>query len=253
MRDEYGRFVKGIVPWNKGMKGLYIAGSEKGWLRKGHKWPKEIEEKMLTTLREKSLLKPNLEMNESLAYIIGLLKGDGHVGHYSRSYRISLDSTNEKIAINLFKALKDIRLNPFLYKHNPTNGIGKQKQIRVIANSKIFYEWYKRLTAEKLKILFDSKEKAVGFIRGFYEAEGSIYRYKNSTIVISISNTDLELIELVKFLLEKLGLNFRLNGPYKNNRLGGYNAKPIYRIQTGSKKYVFGFLDLIKPSVKILS
>lgn len=32
-----GRFKKGQEPWNKGKKGLYFPGSEKGWFKKGQK------------------------------------------------------------------------------------------------------------------------------------------------------------------------------------------------------------------------
>lgn len=32
-----GRFKKGQKPWNKGKKGLYFTGSEKGWFKKGQK------------------------------------------------------------------------------------------------------------------------------------------------------------------------------------------------------------------------
>lgn len=32
-----GKFKKGNVPWNKGMKGLRTPGSEKGWFKKGQK------------------------------------------------------------------------------------------------------------------------------------------------------------------------------------------------------------------------
>jgi len=289
-RDEMGRFEKGITPWNKGkadmysketlekmkkaklgkhmlpntefrrghktwnkgMKNLYICGSEKGWFKKYHKWSKEIELKKLRNLRKKIVLKPNLKMNENLAYIIGLLMGDGHVGHYDRSYIICLVVTNKKISNNFYNSLRTIGLHPFSYEIMPSNGIGKKKQFRVIANSKKFYEWYKELKIEKLKSLLDSKRKIIGFIKGFYEAEGSIYKQKDGTIVISIGNTDSQLLELVKSLLEQLGLNFRFNGPYENKNLGGNNSKPLYKLQTGAKNNVFNFLNLVKPSVKAL-
>lgn len=138
-------FKKGHKTWNKGLKGLHITGGDKGWFKEGHKWSKEIEEKMLDNLRDKILIRPNLTMDENLAYIIGLLKGDGCVFRAKRTFRICLDSTNKKIADNFFNAIKYIGLNPFVQEIIPSNSIGKLKQYRVIANSKIFYEWYKNL------------------------------------------------------------------------------------------------------------
>ena len=250
--SPHTEFKKGHVPWNKGMKGLYINGSEKGWFKKGHKWPEKIKKKMLKKLLEKTLLKPNLNMTENLSYIVGLLKGDGCVYKNGRCYWICFDNTNKNLSRNIFRALEEIGLNPTLYGVRPSNGIGKLKQYRVVANSKLFYNWYKGLSAKKLRELLDTKEKIVSFIRGFYEAEGGIYKSKNGTISVAMYNTDLELLKLIKSLLEKLGLHFRLNGPYKNIKLGGPSARPIYRLITSSKKNVNTFLNLIKPSVKNL-
>jgi hypothetical protein len=131
----------------------------------------------------------------------------------------------------------------------PYNGIGKQKMYKVVANSKIFYEWYKKLSLQNLKKSLNTKEKTIGFLKGFYEAEGSISKSRN-VVTISISNTDLKLLKVVKILLEQLDLYFHLNGPYKNSRLGGYNAKLIYRVLTSSKGNVFNFLNLVHPSAK---
>jgi len=216
-----------------------------------------MEGKKLENLRKKVMLKPNLEMTENLAYVIGLLKGDGCVYRNERSFRICLDNCDIKIANNYFNSLKEIGLNPFICEIMPSNGIGKQKMYRILAHSKEFYQWYKKLSLEKLKKLFDTKEKIIGFLRGFYEAEGSITRYvkfnKYVSTSIIINNTDLKLLRLIKSLLEKLNLNFRMNGPYKNNRLGGYNSKLLYRVQTGSRINVFRFIDVIRPSVKTLN
>jgi len=245
-------FKKGNKPWNEGMKSLYIHGSEKGWLKKGYKWPKEIEAKMLENLRDKVLLKPNLEMNKNLAYVLGLLKGDGCIYKNERSFRICFDNTNMTLATNFLTALKSIGLNPFLQDLAPSNGIGKQRQYRVTANSKVFYEWYKNLTLIELQKLLNGEEKIINFVRGFYEAEGSIHKQKDGTIVIQIYNTDLELLKLIKYLLEKIDLNFHLNGPYKNSGLEKNNSKPIYRIQTGKKVNVVNFLNKVKPAIKTL-
>jgi intein-encoded DNA endonuclease-like protein len=243
-------FKKGNVPWNKDMKGLYIKGSEKRWIKKGWKWPENTKNKMLENLRKKILLNPNLSMNGNLAYLVGLLKGDGCIYRNNRGYKICFDNTNTTLVRNFFCSIEQLGLNPFIQEISPSNGIGKKKQYRVLANSKIFYEWYQELTIEKLENLLDNDDKISNFIRGFYEAEGCIYKQKDGTIVIQIYNTDLALMLLIKYLLQKLGLNFCLNGPYKNNGLGGYRSKPIYRLKTGSKKNIFNFLKLVKPSIK---
>lgn len=244
-------FKKGIIPWNKNKKGIHLSPETE--FKEGHSWPKEIKEKMLKNSREKTLLRPNLEMTENLAYIVGLLKGDGCVTNNDRSYKIQLHSIRKKIAMNLLSSLMQIGLNPFINEIIPTNGIGKKKQFRVTAHSKIFYEWYKKLTIEDLEKLLDSQERIIGFLRGFYEAEGCITEFRTGVFSVSMWNTDLELIRFVKRLTEKLRLHFNFNGPYKNNGLGGKAAKPIYRVTTGAKNEVSNFLKLVNPSVKNLN
>src|SRR3989344_8463445 len=120
--ERYGRFVKGVAPWNKGKTGVYseeilkrMSEAKKGkrmnpfgefkkghipWntglngvlkpnktsFKKGRSLPEEIEKKRLNNLREKIIIKPNLEMNKDLAYILGILKGDGCVYKINNSY-----------------------------------------------------------------------------------------------------------------------------------------------------------------------
>lgn len=242
-------FKKRHKTWNKNMKHLYIPGSEKGWFLEGNKFSKEIETRRLNTLRDRILIKPDLEFDENMGYILGLIKGDGCVYRNQRSFRISLESVDKQIADNLIRSLIKIGLNPFVGKIKPSNGISKLERYRVLANSKIFYEWYRNLSNKDLKIGLVTKRSMIGFVRGFYEAEGSLTKSRNS-LVISIYNTNLDLLLLVKYFLEKLGISFRLNGPYKNNGLGGCSSKPIYRIITSSRGRVLSFLELIKPSVK---
>lgn len=158
-RDELGRLAKGITPWNKGMKGLHIEGSEKGWFKKGHKWSEETQNKLLNNLREKILLKLNLEMNENLAYIVGLLKGDGWVSKKDKYYRFEFYTTEEILASNTFIAFKKLGLTPRNKKFKSLSPLSKKEVYKVIANSKVFCEWYNRLTVEKLGLLLDTKEK----------------------------------------------------------------------------------------------
>ncbi|MAG47482.1 hypothetical protein CL617_02655 [archaeon] len=289
-RDRFGKFVKGIVPWNKGKKEPYSAetlkrmsGAKKGkcpntgyefkkghipWIKgkkgvtkanitsfkKGQIFSKAIIEKRLKNLRKKVLIKPNLKISQDLAYIIGILLGDGSVFKCSTTYNIVLDITDKNIALKFFNSLKSIGLNPRINERMPTNGIGKLKKYIVIAHSTNFGLWFKNLSIKKLKKSLNKKYLLKSFICGFYEAEGTMYttkqKYKNKVYKkfhIGMSNTDIKLIQFVKGLTDKLDFKFNLNGPYKNHGLGYPNAKSIYRIETAIKDDVYRFIELIKP------
>jgi len=298
--ERYGRFVKGVAPWNKGKTGVYseeilkrMSEAKKGkrmnpfgefkkghipWntglngvlkpnktsFKKGRSLPEEIEKKRLNNLREKIIIKPNLEMNKDLAYILGILKGDGCVYKINNSYKVTLDITDKRIALSFMDALRKINLNPHMLEINPSNGIGKRKKYVVNACSIKFGSWYEQLNIKELRELLREKEEVIGFIKGFYESEGCISksksrvitdkkRYEYDTTTISISNTNLELINLLEYLINKLGIKFSLNGPYENNQsISKGLVKPIYRIRTSRKEGIHLFMKTINPIAKNL-
>lgn len=293
-RDEFGRFVKGITPWNKNKTGVYseeilkrMSDAKKGYIpwnkglklldfhpwnkglkgilkpnkasfKKGRILPKEIEEKRLRNLKEKNTLKPNLEMNEDLAYTLGVIKGDGYVTRWKERYIIGLKVTNKDFANSFLKSLRNIGLNPFIWEMGPPNQHGKLRQHVVTAYSKVFGLWYKELTLNKLKELLIDKKHIASFIRGFYEAEGSIYLRKPDYRYINIRmfNTNKELLDLIKNLSTKIGVNFNLNGPYKNNLNtfgGGNHAKQIYVLSKSAKNEILRFMDVVNPCIKNIS
>jgi hypothetical protein len=246
MRNELGQFIKGNTPWNAGTKGLCKSNITS--FKKGHKWPHIIESKRKKKVIEKLTKKPNLEMTENLAYLLGLMKGDGFVSinKKSNAHIIGLSSVNKEISNNFSKALEKIGINSKIFEAYPYNGISKQKQYRAIACSKIFVKWYKELKVDNLELLLNTKEKITSFIKGFYEAEGTFYYGR--IIHVAIENTDLELLVLIKKLLEKINFRFNLNGPYKTNSFNrNYNR---FRLKTANKEQVFTFLNAIKPIVK---
>jgi len=283
-RDEFGRFLKGIVPWNKdkhgylsedirkrisearkkaGLIGRMEEGLKKGrgWnkgtkgvlkpnktsFKPGHRWPNEIYKRIGETNR----IKPNLDSTENLGYVLGLLFGDGFVYKNSGYYRICLEVTNRTIALNFLDSLKIIGLNPFIQEIMPTNGIGKQKKYRVTANSQNFGIWYKNLSAQNLHYFLSTKESIVGFIKGFYEAEGNLSINKNNYLSIHIHNTDIDLLNILNYLAQKVGVELKMYGPYNNSGSLSKNPKPLYRLSaTGQKAYVF--INTIKPNVKTL-
>lgn len=243
-RDALGRFIRESEPWNKGTIG--ICKPKKTSFKIGHKWPKYIEKKRITHLYRCS---PNLEPTSDLAYILGVLKGDGYA-NYSKKYNrciVGLQSINSKFCKNFFRALKSINLNPSLGKNKKIMGVGKHKLYYVVACSQIFYKWYEKLSLPKLKRLLNTKERKTAFIRGFYESEGSLFKRKDKKHRLTFTNTDESLLKLVKNLLEEIGLVFHLNGPYETMGLG---EKPHYRLDTSKQPQIKEFIKIINPSIK---
>jgi hypothetical protein len=181
------------------------------------------------------LVKPRLEMTPELAYVLGVLKGDGSVYLHRRGAIINLTTSSLGFAQSFSDALSKIGLKP--------SRIYGGKYYRVEAYSKAFHNWYKELTTAKLEEMLSNNDLIASFIRGFYESEGCCYKYS-----IHIYNTDYELIRLVRRLLTKLGFNF---GVYIRKHNGGWGHAPLYTLFKNKKVDAQRFFQIIKPSIKL--
>jgi intein-encoded DNA endonuclease-like protein len=194
----------------------------------------------------------NLNLNPSaeLAYILGVLKGDGYVRYDTKKqykYFVELRVTSEEFAKSFACYLQKIGLTPALRRYNPSIGSwGRNPIYSAKAYSKKFVEWYKKLGLEEIrKIVGKNREFAAAFVRGFYESEGSYYVSKKGFPVIYISNTDLSLLLLVKDFVSSLGYHLNLNK--KASLTSG--GKRAYCLQKKSKS-VSELIAVIKPCIK---
>jgi len=205
-----------------------------------------------------NMLNPDLNPTPKLAYILGVLKGDGGVYCYElenrdwNRYEISLGTKSKEFNLSFEKALKSIGLNPSTYFKS------SNQAWTTIAQSKVFCEWYESLDLEKIEKMLSKDKMKKGFIRGFYESEGCIscregkYRvdskgntyYDRRKYEISISNANGDLIALVLRALKELGLDFY----YSTRELAG--QEPKHEIGTGSQETVRRFLREISPCIK---
>ncbi len=203
--------------------------------------------------------KLDLNPSPNLAYILGVLYGDGTVFKYYHkrdgNYRfgISLQVTQKKFALSFKQALEKLGFKPRFSFYPP------RKRHTVEQYSEEFYHWFKALSPDGLRDLLNDNFCAREFIRGFYESEGclsterykqrcrykdKIYEYKRTGCSLSMTNTNLEILTLVKNCLTKLGLSFRMS----IRRCPG--RKILYRIYTAKRKTIARFLDVIKPCIK---
>jgi intein/homing endonuclease len=199
------------------------------------------------------ILKPNLGMSENLAYLLGAIKGDGHISKdkkylhinkkcWHRQYKIVFTNQNFDFLREVYHCMKDIGLRPKIY--NGTN------IINISSCSKIMWEWYQRLTITDLeKMLKQNRKYLLAFLRGFYEAEGCYYyetRLNRPFVVITNSNE--ELISFVHKLICELGFYAKL---YKIKRgKTAFKKGYFYNICIRKKGEVENFIDMIEPCFK---
>ncbi len=186
---------------------------------------------------------PDLRPSKVLSYVLGVIFGDGSVYSFKDNYSVSLDSANVEFCREFLIALKNIGLNPCMFKRR------KRAIWRTVATSKILCTWVKRLGRSDLRSIVTQLPKE--FIKGFYESEGCAYQSidgeskKNKKYWhLVIVNTDEELIKLTKQLLELERYKPTLSES-KPTRW-----KPVWRLCILKQADVFRFFEEIRPCIK---
>jgi DNA-binding transcriptional regulator WhiA len=221
-------------------KGRFV-GENNPFYGKHH--TEETRRRISEKKRGQYLVKPRLDVTPDLAYILGVLKGDGCVYKHRRGADVKLVTKDYTFARSFAEALTRIGLNPRIYLESNNQSLGRGVYFRVEASSKAFYTWYKSMSLKDIESMLTSQELIASFIRGFYESEGNYYKPEHC---IHIYNTDRELIEMLQRLLQKLGLNFNIYVKKHNGR----SNKPLYVLHKKHGEEVRKFFEIVKPCIK---
>lgn len=193
------------------------------------------------------MVKPNLSFGEDLAYILGVLKGDGYISYYKpkSDYRVVLNVVDEDFAIAFFNTLKRIGLHPALSQRtSKSNFKGRQwtsEQYVVRAYSKIFVEWHETLQFRHLFQILATSKYRCAFIRGIYDSEGCLNKKKGkNSYSLTIWNTDKKLIEFIEILLEIEGIYF-----YHRNR-----QDYLFGIEINRREIIEKFLNKVGSNIR---
>jgi intein-encoded DNA endonuclease-like protein len=172
-----------------------------------------------------------LEPCEELAYVVGVKIGDGYATRRRRtvkSYnrvRIGLKVKDREFAEEFGRCLVEV-LGRRPIKPRYRNDVGKYV---VEVYSQTLYELLKKpVELERLKKYIEHCERCVAaFIRGFADSEG----------YIRIHNTDYRLLEYVKELLKRLGIES--TGPWHKRQQGKtfYDPKTMKRYRHNNEVY----------------
>jgi len=176
-----------------------------------------------------------------LAYILGLIMGDGTVYCYEKKddCSICLINTNKLIVDEYIRACEKLGFHVGVVTLKPKPP-GKKQLYRACFRSKAFAEWYQNIDIKYLEHFLREDELFNAFLRGFFEADGTLY-WGRSRKIVNIYNNNVELLEFIAKRLKERGYNSV--GIYRN-RGRTYSLT----IQTGDD--VLRFLSEIKPVVK---
>ncbi len=241
--------------WGKLLSAVEIAklfgcheGNIRGLMRKYDISRRSASEKQLLRYKNKpdeGRIHPNLEITENMAYILGVMEGDGYAYRNHSNYIIGLGVTSEKFAKSFFDALKKIGLNPHMgYKNVKKYNPNAKDQFSVTSNSKRFYSWHKQLSIQQIQNILERNQKYMrAFVRGFYESEGTLSMGKYWRTKIYNSNE--ERISLAGKAIKSLGFNYAIRSHQRPNRKCEYVLEIL-----GGTDQVKHFIHTIKPCIK---
>jgi len=193
------------------------------------------------------------EPSNELAYVIGVLLGDGYIvrEHHS-NYDIELMVKDYEFAEEFSKAIAKILDK----KYKKPYWSRSHNRWRVYYRSKAFYTWYRRQDLDTLKQYIEhNRETVANFLRGFYDSDGNNYRYKH----IFLYNSNLKLLRYTQYLLKKY-FSIKATGPYLIAKAGSIHIKrngeriktnhDIYCIAISRMKDIRVFLSEIGFSIR---
>ncbi len=181
------------------------------------------------------------------AYLLGALKGDGwvnfyHYGPRRQHYLIQFFNSSRIFVDEVMNALRNLGIKPRISSIR-RSGWNVLPQIAVQGNNKPFVMWWLNLDYDSMREwLLEDKERCIAFLKGFYEADGSQSRNR-----IRLSNSDKQLLQVIKEILEYLGFHPTLTGGPRKDRP---HRKPEYETSLNRIAERDRFLMITKPCIK---
>ena len=205
-----GLSYREIINEIKGRYGVVISKSQCS------KWSRGIHSP-LNGIRIPSVefLKPS----EDLAYVIGVVAGDGCAwqrGGPQRGYRACI--IRLEVKDREFDEEFGRRLAKVLGREPPRPRLNKYGRWVTVVKSRTLYELLKKpIDIEKIGPFVEHCERCITmFLRGFFDSEACVSR--DGTI--TVTNTDYKLLKYVIYLLKKIGIETTSDEPKMVQRAG---------------------------------
>lgn len=187
-----------------------------------------------------------LEPTSSLAYILGVLRGDGfiYINKITNCHFVLLSVIDRAFAQQFFNALINIGLSPKWIWLKPQQK-NWSPQVKVYVESKQFVKWYKSMTLKIESSIINSFP--LDFLRGMYDSEGSINWESKQLFTLGMVTTN----KRTKYLVNSVLINQGFANVKKRERVLP-SGKIAYDILLYRTYDIQKFLCLVQPSVKIL-
>ncbi len=156
------------------------------------------------------------------AYLLGFMYGDGTITTYKEKnsrirylVKISISKSDENLIYSLYEKFPFFNLGKFDYsKYNKksTKQVSISKQSKELYNDLLLNGVYPRKSYEnkdKLKLPILNNKLISHFIRGFFDADGSVYTRakRKNLITISFCSVSLKFLSQINSYLKSININ----------------------------------------------
>ena len=196
---------------------------------------------------------PDLSPSKELAYIIGVVLGDGSIfvssGRGKKQYAIKLSARDKDFVEAFAKALEKVcrRKRPL-----PIRLLRRHGYWETHIYSKRLYEFLNQ-PLEKLEHVI--KAYPEDFLRGFFDSEGSVKlnitrrkRKKHVYVMITCANTNYKLLQFIADVLKYVGI--KITGIYTAGRRKSERHKQCYTLVIARSSEVKKFAIKIGFTIK---
>jgi ribonucleoside-diphosphate reductase alpha chain len=161
-----------------------------------------------------------------LGWLLGSLKGDGNL----TEDRANLDYWGDNKFYMMDYAAQCIYKAGLPYRSDLGSSLGQEKYNRVRLSSASLFK-----VAHELEMLKENNKKVSsliektsstfheGFIRGWFDADGSVQGTQEKGISVRLGSVDLEGLKVIQRMLARLGI---ISSIYQNRKLDGYRDLP---------------------------
>lgn len=189
--------------------------------------------------------------SEDLAYILGIIIGDGCVcvNKNNNCYKILLNTTSKEFVDSYTNTMGRLGFHVRIkYLDMKIKSEKWNNQWIACTDNRGFAEWYRGIDIVWINGFLRNKKQKIEFVRGFYESEGSCYKVKTRGYYeLVITNTNKNYAQLIFDLINDLGFSFRWY-EYQPKNL---NHKRVYTLHIrGGVKEIQRFINIVNPVIK---
>ena len=198
--------------------------------------------------------KIKLIYNDKLLYVLGALLGDGCLYHWKTNYYFVLLMGDERFTAKYADRVTSCT------GIKSKNYINRSQNVWFVkCNNLWLYSLFKKIREDlghlEELIKQNGECSALFFIEGFFDAEGCVkiikekVRRKTPKICLDITNTNFEILELVRKLLkEHLSIEARYSSQDKHLGKDGFMRKKVYHLRIYKKEFVKIFFENINTT-----